>query len=106
METKNSPAEDVYEFKTTVKEGEKTPEQKTLDNAEVKTDSPESAPISTTQSEESAKRNFSEVGEPGDDGNDEESKRKKRKEEGGKEGKTAAQRCTGKAEKSFLLSSL
>lgn len=91
-------SDDVYEFKS-VKESDNSPDAKSGDNSEVDNDSTDPAAPVSTQSEESTKRNFSEISEAQDESNnDDESRRKKRKEEGVKETKgTAAQRTSGQA---------
>lgn len=92
MDTTKPPAsEDVYEFKT-VKESDQAQEQKT-DNQETTSETSEIPSVPTTQSEETSKRNFSEIADSNEDTiNDEETRRKKRKEETSKDAKTPTQR--------------
>ncbi|XP_044269479.1 ankyrin repeat domain-containing protein 12 isoform X1 [Tribolium madens] len=87
--------EDVYEFKS-VKESEQTQEQKS-DAQESTSEQSETISVPTTQTEESSKRNFSEIADSNEEVNDDESRRKKRKEEGNKDGKTPTQRNTNQA---------
>lgn len=101
--TKASGPEDVYEFKT-VKESDTSPDSKSVENLEVDNEVTDTTPAATatapgSQTEETTKRNFSEISESQDEGNnDDETRRKKRKEEGNKETKgTVAQRTSGQA---------
>lgn len=96
--SKTGNSDDVYEFKS-VKETDNSPDAKSGDNSEVVNDNTDQVTAVNTQSEENAKRTFSEISETQDEGNnDDESRRKKRKEEGNKETKgTAAQRSSGQA---------
>lgn len=95
---KTGSPEDVYEFKS-VKESDSSPDAKSGDNSEVGAEGADTAAAAASQTEEGAKRNFSEVSDGQEEGsNDEESRRKKRKEEGCKEAKGAvAQRVSGQA---------
>lgn len=81
--SKSSPSEDVYDFKP-IKESEPS---KAMDTAPP--GDPESAPTTSSPTEDS-KRTYSEMSDSVDEaGNDEESRKKKRKEENVKEGKNA-----------------
>lgn len=96
--TKTGVPDDVYEFKS-VKESDNSLDAKTGDHLEGDVDNTDSTTATTSQPEESTKRNFSEVSETQDESNnDEESRKKKRKEEGGKDTKSATtQRSSGQA---------
>ncbi|RZC40936.1 ankyrin repeat domain-containing protein 11 [Asbolus verrucosus] len=89
--SKMSTGEDVYEFKS-IKETEQSQEQKN-DGQEPNSDTNDPLNVPTSQSEETGKRNFSEITDQNEDNvNDEESRRKKRKEENSKDGKAPTQR--------------
>lgn len=76
----NSP-EDIYEFKS-VKESDSSPDRKSSDAMEMENDTVDPLSTSTSQAEESSKRNFTDTSDQIEDtNNDEESRRKKRKEE-------------------------
>lgn len=98
METsKTGSPEDVYEFKS-VKESDSSPDHKSMDPADMNSDTADPLSIPTSQAEDTSKRNFSEISDPLEEAsNDDESRRKKRKEEGGlKDSKTTpAQRGSG-----------